>query len=144
MVSVLLNTRQAAERCNLSPRTLEKRRVTGGGPLYIRLGSAVRYRLEAGAAHDQGQVVAGRRLAQDLQIPQGGVVGHLIRNEGLELPVGGEADHLPGRLQHVPQEELPATRHGWPRHPPQALPRASEPSPSRDRPVASVGPRART
>ena len=43
---VLLNTRQAAERCNLSPRTLEKYRVTGGGPPFIRLGSAVRYRIE--------------------------------------------------------------------------------------------------
>jgi hypothetical protein len=43
---ILLNTRQAAERCCLSPRTLEKRRVTGGGPLFIRLGGAVRYRLE--------------------------------------------------------------------------------------------------
>ncbi len=46
VMSVLLNTRQAAERCNLSPRTLEKHRVTGGGPPFIRLGSAVRYRLE--------------------------------------------------------------------------------------------------
>ncbi len=45
-MSILLNTRQAAERCCLSPRTLEKRRVTGGGPLFIRLGGAVRYRLE--------------------------------------------------------------------------------------------------
>jgi predicted DNA-binding transcriptional regulator AlpA len=46
MAAVLLNTNQAAERCNLSPRTFEKYRVTGGGPPYIRLGSAVRYRLE--------------------------------------------------------------------------------------------------
>ncbi|HEV3459968.1 MAG TPA: helix-turn-helix domain-containing protein [Thermoanaerobaculia bacterium] len=46
MAAVLLNTIQAAERCNLSPRTFEKYRVTGGGPHYIRLGSAVRYRLE--------------------------------------------------------------------------------------------------
>ena len=46
VMSVLLNTRQAAERCNLSPRTLEKHRVTGGGPPFIRLGSAVRYRVE--------------------------------------------------------------------------------------------------
>jgi predicted DNA-binding transcriptional regulator AlpA len=45
-MSVLLNTHQAAERCSLSPRTLEKHRVAGGGPHFIRLGSAVRYRLE--------------------------------------------------------------------------------------------------
>jgi predicted DNA-binding transcriptional regulator AlpA len=42
----LLNTEQAAERCCLSKRTLEKYRGTGAGPLYIQLGKAVRYRLE--------------------------------------------------------------------------------------------------
>jgi predicted DNA-binding transcriptional regulator AlpA len=42
----LLNTVQAAERCCLSKRTLEKYRGTGGGPLYIQLGKAVRYRPE--------------------------------------------------------------------------------------------------
>lgn len=46
MECLLLNTRQAAARCGLSPRTLEKRRVVGGGPLFVRLGGAVRYRLE--------------------------------------------------------------------------------------------------
>jgi predicted DNA-binding transcriptional regulator AlpA len=45
-MSDLLNTRQAAERCNLSPRTFEKLRMTGGGPPFIRLGGAVRYQLE--------------------------------------------------------------------------------------------------
>jgi predicted DNA-binding transcriptional regulator AlpA len=42
----LINTEQAAVRCCLSKRTLEKYRGTGGGPLYIQLGKAVRYRLE--------------------------------------------------------------------------------------------------
>ena len=42
----LLNTKQAAERCCLSKRTLDKYRCTGGGPLYIQLGQAVRYRPE--------------------------------------------------------------------------------------------------
>jgi predicted DNA-binding transcriptional regulator AlpA len=46
MERLVLNTRQAAERCGLSPRTLEKRRVVGGGPQFVRLGGAVRYRLE--------------------------------------------------------------------------------------------------
>jgi predicted DNA-binding transcriptional regulator AlpA len=45
-MNVLLNTRQAAERCGLSARTLEKYRITGGGPPFIRLGGAVRYQLE--------------------------------------------------------------------------------------------------
>jgi hypothetical protein len=45
-MSVLLNTRQAAAHCNLSPRTLEKLRVKGGGPHFLRLGGAVRYQLE--------------------------------------------------------------------------------------------------
>jgi hypothetical protein len=45
-MTVLLNTRQAAERCNLSPRTLEKLRIVGGGPHFVRLGGAVRYQLE--------------------------------------------------------------------------------------------------
>lgn len=45
-MSNLLTTNQAAERCNLSRRTLEKLRLTGGGPIYIRLGGAVRYRAE--------------------------------------------------------------------------------------------------
>lgn len=43
---VLLTTRQAAERCNLSPRTLEKLRVSGGGPHYLRLAGSVRYQVE--------------------------------------------------------------------------------------------------
>ena len=46
LMSVLLNTRQAAAHCNLSPRTLEKLRVKGGGPHFLRLGGAVRYQLE--------------------------------------------------------------------------------------------------
>jgi excisionase family DNA binding protein len=46
LMPVLLTTRQAAERCSLSPRTLEKLRVSGGGPHYLRLGGSVRYQLE--------------------------------------------------------------------------------------------------
>src|ERR1700740_1462900 len=46
LMSVLLTTRQAAARCNLSPRTLEKLRVKGGGPPFVRLGGAVRYQVE--------------------------------------------------------------------------------------------------
>jgi excisionase family DNA binding protein len=42
----LLTTDQLAALCGLSPRTLEKLRVTGGGPIFIRLGRAIRYRRE--------------------------------------------------------------------------------------------------
>jgi hypothetical protein len=45
-MTLLLNTHQAAECCNLSPRTLEKLRVAGGGPHFVRLGRAVRYQLD--------------------------------------------------------------------------------------------------
>lgn len=39
----LLSTEQAAARCGLSPRTLEKVRITGGGPRFVKLGRSVRY-----------------------------------------------------------------------------------------------------
>lgn len=39
----LLKTREAARRVALSPRTLERLRVTGGGPEFVKMGHAVRY-----------------------------------------------------------------------------------------------------
>ena len=40
----LLNEKAAAEILGLSPRTLQRWRVTGGGPVYRKLGlTAVRY-----------------------------------------------------------------------------------------------------
>ncbi|HVT16580.1 MAG TPA: helix-turn-helix domain-containing protein [Thermoanaerobaculia bacterium] len=41
----MLTTEQAALYLGLSPRTLEKRRTVGGGPPFLKLGRAVRYRL---------------------------------------------------------------------------------------------------
>ena len=38
-----LTTTEAAAHLCLSPRTLERWRVTGGGPTYRKLGRAVRY-----------------------------------------------------------------------------------------------------
>ena len=40
---VLLNTAQAAVALDLSPRTLERYRVVGGGPRYVKVGRLVRY-----------------------------------------------------------------------------------------------------
>jgi hypothetical protein len=37
------DTRGAAERLDLSPKTLEKRRWAGGGPSFIKLGGGARY-----------------------------------------------------------------------------------------------------
>jgi len=43
--SSLLTTPQAAKYLNWSPSTLAKKRLTGDGPAYVKLGShAVRYR----------------------------------------------------------------------------------------------------
>ncbi len=47
MTAKYLNTKQAAEYVGLSPDTLHRLRVTGGGPLFARLGrSRVVYRVE--------------------------------------------------------------------------------------------------
>ena len=43
----LLNTEQTAQRLGLSPRTLERYRVTGEGPEYLKIGRAVRYTASA-------------------------------------------------------------------------------------------------
>jgi predicted DNA-binding transcriptional regulator AlpA len=40
----LLTTEEAAERIGWVPNTLEKKRVTGAGPKYLKLGRSVRYR----------------------------------------------------------------------------------------------------
>ena len=40
----LLNQREAAELCRLSTRTLERWRVTGFGPIFVKCGRRVLYR----------------------------------------------------------------------------------------------------
>jgi predicted DNA-binding transcriptional regulator AlpA len=40
----LLNQREAAMSLRLSERTLERLRVAGGGPRFLKAGKAVRYR----------------------------------------------------------------------------------------------------
>lgn len=46
MIEELLVTKEAARIVKLSPRTLENQRLRGGGPRYIKLGGAVRYRIQ--------------------------------------------------------------------------------------------------
>jgi excisionase family DNA binding protein len=62
----MLSTEQAAEYCGMSPRTLEKRRSSGGGPVFVKLGSLVRYKVE-----DLEAWIAGgrRRPTSDPGVP---------------------------------------------------------------------------
>ncbi|WP_295885436.1 helix-turn-helix domain-containing protein [uncultured Thiohalocapsa sp.] len=43
LTSALLDEKAAAALLSFSPRTLQMWRVRGGGPKYLKLGSAVRY-----------------------------------------------------------------------------------------------------
>ena len=45
MNALTIDTEEAARHLSLAPNTLEKMRVTGGGPRYVKLGRAVRYRI---------------------------------------------------------------------------------------------------
>ena len=42
----LLKLHDAAAICSLSERTLERLRVSGAGPKFVRLGKSVRYQLD--------------------------------------------------------------------------------------------------
>ncbi len=42
----MLKTNEAALVCGLAESTLEKRRLYGGGPKFVKFGRAVRYRME--------------------------------------------------------------------------------------------------
>lgn len=44
MTAEILTTREAATYCRLGKATLERFRITGDGPTYLKLGGAVRYR----------------------------------------------------------------------------------------------------
>ena len=58
MTQGLLNTIEAAEALRLAAGTLEKLRTYGGGPRYVKLGRAVRYRREDLDAWLSDRVVA--------------------------------------------------------------------------------------
>lgn len=44
MTTDILNTREAADYVRLGKPTLERFRISGEGPFYVKLGGAVRYR----------------------------------------------------------------------------------------------------
>ena len=44
METIILNTREAADYVRLGKPTLERFRVSGEGPIFVKLGGAVRYR----------------------------------------------------------------------------------------------------
>jgi hypothetical protein len=46
-MEILLDERQTAEKLQLSVRTLQRLRGAGNGPVYLKIGRLVRYRLEA-------------------------------------------------------------------------------------------------
>jgi predicted DNA-binding transcriptional regulator AlpA len=54
----LLSAREAAALLHLSERTLERFRVSGTGPKFIRLGRSVRYRLADIEAHIASRTVS--------------------------------------------------------------------------------------
>lgn len=51
-----LNEKQLAERWGVSVRTLQAARVKGCGVAFIRIGRAVRYRMEDVVAYEQAQL----------------------------------------------------------------------------------------
>lgn len=53
----VLTERETAEYLNISHRTLQKLRVVGGGPQYVKIGRSVRYR----AADLDAFLTAGER-----------------------------------------------------------------------------------
>ena len=53
-----LNENQAAEFLGLSVRTLQAWRVRGGGPSYVKIGRAVRYRRRALVSYQESHTVS--------------------------------------------------------------------------------------
>lgn len=63
---VLLSPRQLAARWGLSEKTLERWRMLGTGPVFLKLGGRVMYRVETIEAHEQQRervCTAGREVA---------------------------------------------------------------------------------
>lgn len=65
----MLSPRQLAARWNLSEKTLERWRMLGTGPTYLKLGGRVMYRAQEVEAHEQQRTrrcTAGREVADYL------------------------------------------------------------------------------
>lgn len=58
MNTLTVDTKGAAEQLGWAPNTLEKRRVTGDGPPFVKLGRSVRYRVSDLEAYLAARVVA--------------------------------------------------------------------------------------
>ena len=70
MVSTILMTQfQLGERWHLSPRTLERWRWEGIGPVHLKIGGRVLYRLEDIEAYERSQMRT--ETAKDEGIPLG-------------------------------------------------------------------------
>lgn len=57
-IDAALNENQAAEFLGVSVRTLQAWRVRGGGPLYCKIGRAVRYQRRALVSFQQAHTVS--------------------------------------------------------------------------------------
>jgi predicted DNA-binding transcriptional regulator AlpA len=66
MADDLLTQKQVAQRWALSERTLERWRTIGEGPVYVKLGSAVRYRLTDIEAFEQAGTQKQPKNGKDL------------------------------------------------------------------------------
>jgi len=55
MTDKFLNSIDLSRRWRVSPRTLERKRWTGDGPPYVKIGGAVRYRLDDIEAYEAEQ-----------------------------------------------------------------------------------------
>ena len=65
---VLLSPRQLATRWGLSEKTLERWRMLGTGPVFLKLGGRVLYNIEEIQAHEQQRTrrcTAGQTVAQE-------------------------------------------------------------------------------
>jgi hypothetical protein len=70
-VSPFMDTVQAAGFLNISPRTLEKQRVIGGGPRFRKFGSRVLYAVVDLQAWADGRSYADTAEAQDVKSGRG-------------------------------------------------------------------------
>ena len=67
--TILMTQSQLGQRWHLSPRTLERWRWEGIGPIHLKIGGRVLYRLEDIEAYESSQVLT--ETAKDEGIPLG-------------------------------------------------------------------------